>query len=166
MKILAYVVAIVIAIALVIVGIGYALPVNHTASLERVYAAPASRVFEAISSPSEFPLWRSDVTGVDMLPDEAGRRSFREVGKDGSITYVVEESEPGSRLVTRIAGDDLPFGGTWTYELTPQDGGTSLRITEDGEVYNPIYRFMSRFVFGHHATMKKYLDDLGQHLKA
>ena len=35
-------------------------------------------------------------------------------------------------------------------------------ITENGEVYNPLFRFMSRFVFGHTATIDKYLEDLGQ----
>ena len=118
MRKLAYVLAALVAITLIIVGIGYALPVNHTASLERAYAAPPSKVFEAISSPTEFPLWRSDVTRVDLLPEQSGRRMFREVGKDGDIEYVVDEFEPGSRLVTRISGDDLPFGGSWTYEVT------------------------------------------------
>ena len=60
----------------------------------------------------------------------------------------------------------MPFGGTWTYELTPTAGGTSLRITEDGEVYNPVFRFMSRFVFTHHATIDTYLTDMGKRLGA
>ena len=33
-------------------------------------------------------------------------------------------------------------------------------ITEDGEVYNLIFRFMSRFVFGHTATMDAFLKNL------
>ena len=36
--------------------------------------------------------------------------------------------------------------------------GRDLTITEDGEVYNVFFRFMSRFVFGHHATMDAYLE--------
>ena len=31
---------------------------------------------------------------------------------------------------------------------------------EDGEVYNVIFRFMSRFVLGHYATMDGYLRNL------
>ena len=46
----------------------------------------------------------------------------------------------------------------WTYEIAPAPNGTTLTITEDGEVYNPIFRFMSRFVFGHEATMASYLE--------
>jgi hypothetical protein len=62
----------------------------------------------------------------------------------------------------RIASDDLPFGGTWTYEIAAADGGATLRITEDGLVKNAFFRFMSRFIFGHTATMEQYLKDLGK----
>jgi len=37
---------------------------------------------------------------------------------------------------------------------------TEVTITEDGEVYNPIFRFMSAYVFGHTATIEQYLTDL------
>jgi len=73
------------------------------------------------------------------------------------------ESIPPARLVTKIA-DKLPYGGMWTYELAPDGPGTSLRITEDGEVYNPIFRFVSRFVMGHTATIDASLRDLGKKL--
>ena len=35
-----------------------------------------------------------------------------------------------------------------------------LQITEDGQVHNPIFRFMSRFVFGYTATIDGFLKDL------
>jgi hypothetical protein len=59
--------------------------------------------------------------------------------------------------VTRIADPDQPFGGTWTFELTRAGAGTRVTITERGEVYNPIFRFLSRFVFGHTATLESCL---------
>jgi hypothetical protein len=64
-------------------------------------------------------------------------------------------------MVTRIADPEQPFGGTWTFELAPADGGTRLTITERGEVYNPIFRALGRFVFGHTATIDQYLRALG-----
>ena len=39
--------------------------------------------------------------------------------------------------------------------------GTRLTITERGEVYNPIFRFLSRFVFAQTATMESFLRGLG-----
>jgi hypothetical protein len=72
----------------------------------------------------------------------------------------VTERQPPRRLVTRIADQSLPFGGTWTYELTPAGSGTRLTITEHGTVFNPVFRFMSRFVFGHAATIERFLKDI------
>ena len=50
----------------------------------------------------------------------------------------------------------------WTFEIAPvSGGGAELRITEDGEIYNVIFRFMARFVFGYTASIERYLRDLG-----
>ena len=164
MRILVFVIAGLVAVTLAVVTVGYLLPVKHDASRERTYAASPSTVFDAISKPADLPRWRSGVESVELLPDVAGRPHFREVGSDGAITYVVEELVPERRMVTRISDKSLPFGGSWTYELTPAANGTALRITERGEVYNPVFRFMSRFVLGHHRTIDTYMADLDRHL--
>lgn len=96
---------------------------------------------------------------VDILPAQEGKPRFRETGSNGEITYVFDELTP-RRVVSRIADVSLPFGGQWTYEVEPAGSGTKLRITEDGEVYNPVFRFMSRFVFGHHGSIDRFLADL------
>jgi hypothetical protein len=36
-----------------------------------------------------------------------------------------------------------------------------MRITEDGEVYNPVFRFVSKFVMGQTATLDAYLKAMG-----
>jgi hypothetical protein len=72
-----------------------------------------------------------------------------------------------SRCPTRPSTPDphatpnLPFGGAWTFDIAPDANGSNLRITEDGEVYNVIFRFMARYIFGHHASIETYLKDLG-----
>ena len=43
----------------------------------------------------------------------------------------------------------------------PTDAGTRLTITENGEVYNPIFRFVSRFFLGYTSTMESVLRALG-----
>jgi hypothetical protein len=64
------------------------------------------------------------------------------------------------RFRTRIADKNLPFGGTWTIDVAPQASGSSVTITEQGEVYNPVFRFVSRFVMGQSATVDAYLKAL------
>lgn len=40
-----------------------------------------------------------------------------------------------------------------------------MKITEEGFVTNPLFRVLSKFVFGHDATMKTYLADLSRKLE-
>lgn len=152
------------ALIVAIVVAGMVLPTKHRAGREATYNRPAAEVFRLINTPAEFPNWRTGVTKVEVLPTRDGKPSFREIGKDGSILYEVEKSVPDSALVTRIADKSLPFGGAWTYTLTPSGASTTLRIVEDGEVYNPVFRFVSRFVIGHTATIDRFLRDLGKRL--
>ena len=160
MRIALYVVAGLVALVLIVVAVGYSLPQSHTASREVTVPAGPDKVFALITAPADYPKWRSDVDSVEIVPPEGGKEMFRELGDNGPLLMRVEERVPNSRLVTVIADTTLPFGGKWTYELEPSGTGTKLRITEDGEVYNPVFRFMSRFVFGHTATLEKYLADV------
>ena len=73
------------------------------------------------------------------------------------MTFAVDESIAPRRMVVRIADRNLPFGGSWTYDIAPAAGGASLTITEDGAIYNPLFRVMARLVFGYEATMMAYL---------
>ena len=166
MKILAWTLGALAVLVAVVVGIGFLLPVRHRASRQATFPASPDVIFAAITKVEDFPAWRSVVTKVDIIASAPAKPSWRETGSNGAIVFVAEQVSAPNTLVTRIADRSLPFGGTWTYELTPAAGGTTLRITEDGEVYNPIFRFMSRFVFGHTATIDTYLRDLGKKLSS
>jgi hypothetical protein len=89
--------------------------------------------------------------------ERAGKPVWVEEGSNGRITLAVERSEAPRLLVLRIADPDLPFGGVWTYEIMPAANGSTLTITEDGEIYNPVFRVMARFVFGYEGTIAAYL---------
>jgi hypothetical protein len=146
-----------------VVIIGYALPVKHRAQAESVVSASPGALFGLITNVSGYPSWRSGITSAEVIPSTDGRKRFREVSRDGTMKYVIEVSEPDQRIVTRIDDRTLAFGGTWTYDLLPiADGRTTLRITEDGEVYNPVFRFVSRFIMGHDGGIKKYLADVSR----
>jgi hypothetical protein len=100
------------------------------------------------------------VTSVELLQGSSGEPEFRIVDGNGAIRYRIEEATRGQRFVTRIMDTDLGFGGTWTITLEPTVSGTRVRITEDGEVSSPLFRFFSRYVFGHHRTQAAYLTAL------
>jgi uncharacterized protein YndB with AHSA1/START domain len=164
MRYLAYGALALVLAAFAVIGIGALLPVQHHSVRERIVGASPAAVFNLITDVARYPSWRSGVEHAEVLPSADGRLAFRETGRDGTIPYVVVSSEPDRRLVTQIAGRNLPFGGRWTFELTPIGGGTRLRITEDGEVYNPLYRFVSRFIIGQTAAIDRYLADVDKRL--
>jgi hypothetical protein len=72
----------------------------------------------------------------------------------------VLERDPPHRLVTRVTEKEKNFGGTWTVAIASTPSGADVTITEDGWVANPIFRFVSRFVIGHHATMDTLLKQV------
>lgn len=147
---------------LVVVAVGYALPVRHVATVMATIPAPPESVWTAITTPQGYQSWRPGVSRVEILPPVDGRVSWRETSGDGDITYVAEASEPPRRFVSRIVDTGLPFGGAWEYQLVPAGTGTRLTITERGEVYNPVYRVVSRFVIGHTKTLTDYMKALGR----
>lgn len=150
----------------VVAVIGWLLPVGHVASRTASVPAAPERVFDVISHVEAYPEWWRDLSRVEMLPSEEGRTRFRQHDSTGSVVMEVVETAPPTRFVTRIADPDQPFGGTWTWELAPDGAGTRLTITERGEVYNPIFRFMARFLFGYTATMERHLAALRAHVDA
>jgi hypothetical protein len=123
-----------------------------------------ARVFATITDFARFPEWRSEVRTVELLGDDGRGMRFREDGKHGVVTYRVERRQPDSRLVTRIDDPSLPYGGTWTLEVKPAPEGAALTITEDGEIYNPIFRVLSKGIFSPYATIDIYQSDLRKRL--
>ena len=147
-------------VAIVVTAVGYSLPQGHVAMREASFTAPPGTVFAAVSDVARYPEWRTDLSKVDVLESDPLR--WREHSGGDAITFELMESKRDERFKVRIADADLPFGGTWTYEFLPESAGTRLRITENGEVYNPVFRFVSRFVLGHTATIDQYLADLAR----
>jgi len=158
MKWLFLVVGVLVVLVGLIAAIGVLLPKHHTATLSARFSKPGQAVWDAISEP---PDWRSEVRSFETLPARDGRRTWKEIDQRGQgVTYEAVEESPPMRLVTRIADRDLPYGGTWIHEIKPDAGGCVLTITEEGEIYNPIFRFMARFVFGYSGTIEAYMKAL------
>jgi hypothetical protein len=164
MKWLWIVVLSVAGLLILVVVIGSLLPQKHNVSRAVTLHSPAETVWTVISGP---PTWRPNVTSYQELPPHDGHRVWSETDKHGQkITYEAVESTPPRRLVTRIVDTGLPFGGTWTYEIVPAGGSSTLTITENGEVYNPLFRFVSRFILGHTAELDNYLKALNAKLSS
>lgn len=150
-------------IVVAVIAIGAALPVAHVAARRISLHRSPAEVFALISDFQSASNWRRGVKQVTLLPVAQGRQKFLEVGDHDSITMEVWESNGPGRLVTAIADKSLPYGGSWIFEVSPTPEGCILQITERGEVYNPFFRFVSRFVLGYKKTMNDYLSDVAKH---
>jgi len=163
MKWLLLILVAIAALIVAVVVIGALLPKDHTVTRSIRLHQPPAAVWQAITDYTKFPEWRHDVQTVAPLPASIGKSGWIETVKGvGRIPLEITDSVPRQRLVAHIADPNLPFGGDWIYEITPADGGaaSTLRITERGSVRNPIFRFVSRFIFGLRATMDNYLKAL------
>src|SRR4051812_19219199 len=125
MKLIAVIAGGLVVLVAVIAMIGAMLPRNHK----------ASRTLRGKRAPAQ--VWPPTIqaTATSDLPVD------------------VIESQPPHRLVTRVTEKEKNFGGTWTIAIVTTPSGSDVTIAEDGWVANPIFRFVSRFVIGHHATM-------------
>lgn len=141
--------------------IGSQLPSAHTASRSIVVRQQRPTVYAVIRDFKSAPAWRSSVKSIEVIETPGQKLRFLEHGSD-DVTYEVTEDVPNQRMVTRILNTDLGYSGKWTYELTDENGGTRVKITEDGEVSNVLFRFMSRYIFGHTSTMDAYLTALAK----
>jgi uncharacterized protein YndB with AHSA1/START domain len=161
-----FAVAGVIALVLLLAGVaalvGSRLPPRHTATRSIVLNQQPQAVYAVARDFASMPSWRAEVTRIDVQPPTNGPVRFREESEHGIVNYELTEDVPGARMVTRILDTDLGYSGSWTYTFTPERGGTRVAITENGEVSNVLFRSMSRYVFGHTATVDAYLSALAK----
>jgi hypothetical protein len=125
-----------VALLLGVFGYGKTLPVAHVATRSKRIPARPEIVWGLINDPVATKGWAGDTQ-----------------------TEVVERDEP-RLLVTKIVGQTA-YGGTWTFEIAP-DGhdASTVTITERGEVYNPVFRVLSRYLFGQTRSIDAYLAKL------
>jgi hypothetical protein len=165
MRLLIYIVGVIGGLILlvgIVALIGTRLPKSHVASRSILLHKSPQEVYAVVRDFGSAPQWRSDVKQMEVEAPPGGPVYFREVGKNDTINYELVEDVPGQRMVTRIRDTDLGYSGQWTYLFAAENGGTRVTIREDGEVSNVIFRFMSRYVFGHTATIDSYLTSLAK----
>ena len=163
MKVVLIVVGILVALIAIVFIVGALLPRDHVAGSSIVVSQPADIVWRAVRDIGGVTAWWPDVSSSQRVADSAGREVWEQKASGFTMRLIVTEDAPPRRLVMTIdAGADAPFGGKWTYEITPTDGGTRVSVTEAGYVSNPLFRFMSRFVMGYYSTQDKYLRALAR----
>jgi uncharacterized protein YndB with AHSA1/START domain len=154
------VVVAVVALLGLVAAAGAMLPRSHVARRSlRLRRAAASEVWALVADLSTASSWRRDVKRTERAADRNGHAVWVEHGANGAIAFEILEAVPPRRLVTEIV-DSSMFGGTWTYDIVPEEDATVLTITENGWVANPVFRLVAKYGFGHHATIDAYLKNV------
>lgn len=148
-------------IGIAVMVIGNFLPEQHVAGKTLTLRQSPETVWQVITDFAAQPKWNPAMKSVERLADRNGHAVWREEVSGMKIPLETLEAVAPKKLVRRIASDNLGFGGDWEYIITPTlEGGCQLTVTEYGKVPNPLFRFMSKYVFGHTATIEKYLTAL------
>src|SRR5262245_775304 len=150
-------------IIVIVFAIGSLVPRDHVAASAATIPAPQQAVFDALTDVQSFPKWRGDVASVEVLEPGPPPARWRETGKFGNMTFERVAMDAPHRLETRIADTGIAFGGGWTYVVEPNGNASRVTVTERGSIYNPAFRFMSKFIFGYYGSQEAYLRALGKH---
>ena len=143
-----------------VIVIGLLLPKRHVVTRSASYRATPEQLFRLISGEQN---WRADVLRCEISAEADGRVLQRETTRNGeTVTYELAERVDPTSIQRRIVTKNLAYSGTWIFSLKPEVESTVVQITEDGEVYNPVFRFVSRFVIGQTRTIDTYLQNLGK----
>lgn len=143
-------------------GMGASTPRNHTATSSADYHQSPESLFAALADFEQAPRWRSDLTGVRRLPDQAGRAVWEQQAKDGIWAIEVRETHPPTRLVTATADTTRGFGGVWTIVIDSTHTGARVTVTEVGAIDPLLMRFVAHHFVDLHATQTTLLLDLGR----
>jgi uncharacterized protein YndB with AHSA1/START domain len=141
--------------------VGARLPQDHLAVVRARFAAPPDSVYDAITNVDAYPKWRKDVKSVSRLPARNGHTAWRETAGSGVLDYEATVAIRPNRVVNTIITKDAGFTGRWIFQILPDSTGSTLTVTEEGAVQQPIFRFLQRYVFGTHAAMETFLHSLG-----
>lgn len=134
---------------------------THTRSITLEKASPEA-VFALLADFQNMPKWNSNMEKIEMLPPIDGKEATRQTfnGKM-EMTIVTSESTAPTHLVRTMIDDGGPFSGSWTYEITPEGNGSTVALTEQSEVPNPVFRLMMK-IFGPTKYMDQHLQDMAK----
>ena len=136
---------------------------EHRATSIITLRQPPDTIWKVVRDLGNGPSWWPALNSVERLADRNGHEVWRQKMSGFDVPIIVLESTPPRRLVTEIDPKArAAFGGTWTYELAADSVGTRISVTETGWIGNPIFRFMSRFLFGYYGSLDGYLKALGK----
>lgn len=112
---------------------------------------PIEQVFNYVTTPGNWPQWHPSSLSVSgamdhsLEPGEKTTEEYRVAGRRGSVEWTVRDRVPPRRWMIdgRVAGGG---GGTITYTLTSQNGGTLFERDFVYAMPNALMALLNRLV--------------------
>ncbi len=124
--------------------LGRGIPEGHVLSATLRLGKPAEEVWVALADSAGIPSWDKGVDRVERLPDRGGHETWRWTMGRNAMVLETTRSEPPRLLVRTIADEAKFFSGDWTYEISPEQAGCRVVLTEHGRVHVAIPRALMK----------------------
>ena len=163
MKVLGIVVLVLLIAGGLIYADGARMPATHSVSVTGVVQAPPEKVFGLITDVKNGDNWRPEVKSVTTLAPDHGRDHWVEhLAYHQYMTFLAVDTVPTTLRRVKLDDPKAAYRGTWTYELAPGPTAesTTVKITEDGYINPPMYRFVMARVMGPTKNLDTYMKNL------
>ena len=154
MRLILILLAVLAAVTLLLLLIGWLLPATREGRAETVIAAAPARIVAVIADVQSQPDWRDGVRAV--TGDASGWTETTTGGERITFSPVVMTE---TRIALRFTSD-AGYSGEWRAELKPVPGGTRITVLERGTVPSPFGRLLARLFFDPQAFATTYLGAL------
>jgi hypothetical protein len=153
-------IVLVVLINIPIIG-GLFLPKSHKFTKTAFLKYDPENIWVYITNIEHYPNWRPAVKKVEVVStNPAGLTSWMEYYRFNNRTmYQITEATPYSDLVIKTADKEAYSSCKWTVNIKEAENGTLLTITEEGEIYNPLFRSIAK-IKGVDKPLTDYIGDL------
>lgn len=154
-------IALIITFVFLLLVVGLLSSKQHTVTRTLKTKQTQETIWRTIADFQSQPVWRKRLQKVERGPDRNGKEIWIEFYVDGDVIPLeTTEAKSPHRIVRTIADPNLPFGGVWEMEVKPETNGSSLTITERGEVPNALLRGFVKVFIGYTWSIDHYHSEL------
>ncbi len=133
-----------------------------TTTIKDVIPCEISKVWETVSAVEQYPVWRKDVSKIEVL----GEKQFTEYAKeDYSTSVAVTMAEPNRRL--EFDRENNHIKGHWTFVFSPKGNETEVDFTAEVTAKQLSTRPVGKSVFEREYSKKEqeeFISDLKKKL--
>ncbi len=148
------------------IGFSANLSKNHHVEAEAVYDRPVTMVWQVLTDYATMPTWSATVAKTASLGIKDGKPAWHIELKDGHFMDIsIDESIPNKHFKTTILDTDTPYEGSWIIDLEAlSENKTVAKLSEDGKIKSPIWRFIMHYFIGQDTLIKTTLAQAGEEL--